>query len=279
MFRVTALAIGLLIMAIATGTISPDVKNDDTSASGQDLMSELGVETLSRIHAGADANSDGKMSLPEVLDFANRMRHGIAQKEIKEIVEAMDSDKNGKVSLEEFRGSLHHPEGDSKDAAEYDTGLEELTFKAADSDKDGELDERELPGFFYPETNHAVLDLIVADVLKRRDADGDGVLSVHEFWEITDDEVSDVNLRDFEKFDTDGSGSLSLAEIAEWESGRFGMRETMETLFKVADKDGDKHISAGELHDATASGDLVDTDVHYHLQQWAEVAADGQVEL
>merc|ERR1711874_401421 len=109
---------------------------------------------------------------------------------------------------------------------------------AADANGDGELDAAELPGLFYPETNHAVLDLIIADTLKRKDKDHDGQLSVREFWRTPpEQEPSATELADFSKFDSDGSGTLSFDEIKVWESGVHELYNLMKTLFEVADKD------------------------------------------
>lgn len=268
------LAMAVLGVCLLVGGVAEDGTDPAEEFASQEIM-HISKKALEKLHGRADANGDGKMSMTEVLDFAERMHHIVAKNEIKEILVAMDANKNGKLTLEEFRASSHHPlsqaaENEVGATDDYDAELEAETFKAADSDADGELNEAELPGFFYPETNDAVLDLIVADVLKRRDTDGNGVLSAREFWEITDGDVSESAQKDFQKFDTDGSGTLSAAEIKHWESGRFHMKESMETLFQVADIDGDGHVTAVELHKAKENGDLTGTDAGYQMSQWAE---------
>jgi Ca2+-binding EF-hand superfamily protein len=223
---------------------------------------------IAAIHGKADANNDGKISISEVLTFAEQMQHGIAKKAMDEVLQALDTDENGKLSLSEFRSSNEHPTATSPEH-NYDQDLEVATFNAADTDGDGELNLGEMPGFFYPETNEAVLDVIVKEVL-RKDANGDGVLSASEFWQREEKELSASNKKDFAQFDSDHSGGLSTAEIREWESGRFHMRESMQDLFDIADKDGDKHVTADELHAAQAGGHLEDSDADYHMKTWVE---------
>lgn len=238
----------------------------------------LEASTLNGIHGKADANKDGKMSLDEVLDFAAGMRKTIAAKDMTMVLDAMDTDKSKTLSLEELLEGVYganRPDSasDGPDEVPQQKALEAKKFKAADTDGDGQLDLGELSGMFYPETNEAVLDVVVADHIHTKDKDGDGVLSVREFWDVPDgQQVSDSDQKDFAKFDTDAGGTLSFAEIKEWESGRLQMGHSMKELFKVADKDGDMHVTVDEL--GRASGDIVGTDAHYHMMEWAEHGSD-----
>jgi len=266
-------AIGLCLLAAAQD-VGTDEEPDGDEAKGVHGDAPIEATALKKMHDKMDSNSDGKVSMDEVLKFATGMRHSIAQKDIGMVMESMDTDKSGKLSLEEVikgtfdfeqEGATHESLGEIPQQKE----LEAEKFKAADTDHDGQLDVHELPGLFYPETNDKVLDLIVADILKRKDKDGDGSLSVHEFWGAEDKEkIEATEQTDFEKFDTDQSGKLSLAELKEWESGRFQTGHAMKKLFEVADKDGDMHVSVDEL--GQAGDEIVGTDAHYHMMEWSE---------
>merc|ERR1719401_3197547 len=182
----------------------------------------------------------------------------------------MDEDKNGKVGVDEFIKGMYETEGISDEGGEpgeipHQKELEREKFKKADLDGDGNLDADELPGLFYPETNEGVLDVIVADSIKQKDKDGDGMLTVKEFFDT--EEPSPEEERDFKSYDADASGKLSLAEVKEWESGRLQMAHSMSKLFEAADKDGDKHITADEVGKVNA--DIVGSDAYYHMSEWA----------
>merc|ERR1719433_522056 len=94
-------------------------------------------------------------------------------------------------------------------------------FKAADTDKNGLLDQQELPGLFYPEIHDGVLEVTARATLARKDTDKDGFLTIQEFWEDyrlaeggSDGKgMSEELQRDFRKLDRDASGSLDLEEL------------------------------------------------------------------
>merc|ERR1740117_1865221 len=101
--------------------------------------------------------------------------------------------------------------------------VNKLKFKAADSNGDGVLhDHDELAGFFYPETNDAVLAVIVAERLKHKDANGDGRLSFDEFFKRgVDDEKKPVSTHEEAEFtmrDMDGNDQLDFEELKRLEA-------------------------------------------------------------
>lgn len=269
--QLIALAFACTIWGSAQGDDLDDIDEDDGLE--QDALS---AEQMQSIHQKMDSNGDGKASMVEVLAFSASMRRQIAVKDVKTVLDEMDLDKDGKLSVEELMKDMDmwsdDEEEDQRESA-MRKEVETAKFGAADKDKDGLLDVEELPALFYPETHEGVLDLTARQTLQQKDLDGDGLLSLQEFWEgdalegeemaITEDEQED-----FQKLDTDRSGKLDLQELKTWESGRFHTEEAMKTLFELADRDSDMHVTAEEL--GAAREQIAGSDAQYHLMEWAE---------
>merc|ERR1719440_1556488 len=167
--------------------------------------------------------------MAEIIDYSQEMRKMIAKKDIHTVIDEMDADKDGKLSLPELLKDMEQwgEEGEEDKAqAAKRKELETAKFKAADSDNSGLLDGDELPALFYPETHDGVLTMTAEASLKSKDTDGNGELTPKEFWEgdTVDGEdlaISEEEQADFTKLDLDGSGQLNLQELKAWESGGF----------------------------------------------------------
>lgn len=260
----------------AFGQIGHMDSSDET-----DIQDEaLSAEQLRALHGRFDLNGDGKVSIHEVMRFSDEMTKAIAAKDIIAILEDIDGSKDGKLSLEEHLNDIHNQVdgGDQEELQmlEQRKDVETKKFAIADANGDNVLDERELPHLFYPETHPGVLEVTVADALKWKDINQDGLLSPHEFWESNDADgmeeaqMSEEELQDFNKLDTDRSGFIDLQELMVWESGRFHTEAAMSKLLEIADKDHDMHLSADEL--AKARDEIAESDAQYHLIEWAEHA-------
>lgn len=245
---------------------------------GEDEIEQdaLSSETIRGVHGKIDANGNGKVSLEEIMTFSDQMRKVIAAKDIGTLLEEMDIDKDGKLSLDELMKDMEQwGDGDEEDQKDKEErmAVEKLKFKVADSDGDGFLSNTELPALFYPETHDGVLDITAKSALKSKDRNGDGKLTSKEFWEgdVVDGEdleISEEEQADFKHLDKNGDGFLDLQEIKAWESGRFHTEQAMKKMFELADKDSDMHLSADELDKAREQ--IAGTDAQYHLMEWAE---------
>jgi len=244
----------------------------------------LSADQMHGILKKMDANGDGKVSMAEVLAFSDSTRRQIAEREVETVLEEMDLDKDGKLSVQELVQDLESWGGEDVKEDEHEAAMlkevETAKFGAADTNKDGLLDIHELPAMFYPETHEGVLDLTTRQTLRQKDGDGDGLLSLQEFWRgggvpaddaleqdgeellITDDEKEE-----FRKLDADHSGKLDVQELKASESDRFHTEEAMRSLFELADKDKDMHVTAEEL--GAAREQIAGSEAHYPLVEWA----------
>merc|ERR1712039_1094297 len=112
---------------------------------------------------------------------------------------------------------------------------------------------------------------MVRETIRLKDADKDGKLTPKEFWEAQDDDSnweSEEEKEEFRKLDKNGDGLLEAQELLAWESGKFHMSEAMTNLIKLADTDGDKHLTADEL--VKASTQIATSDAQFHLSEWIQ---------
>jgi len=261
----------LLILVVAAVGQQDGADEEDVD------IDHITVEQATKVHANADTNNDGKVSLQEILKYSMVIRKGIAGRDIHAAVEEMDSDRDGKLSLEEVLKDIgtwaDDADNEEKKSAEALRAVESEKFRVADGDADGYLSREELAAMFYPEIHDGVLAITAAASLREKDRDGDGELTQREFWEgdVSDDEdltISEEETKDFNALDKDGNGRVNLEELKAWESGMFHTEEAMKKLFEISDKDGDMHITLKELHDARE--EIAGTDAQYHLMELAE---------
>jgi len=203
----------------------------------------LSPEKLRGFHGRADKDKNGKASLLELLDYAADMRKVVASQDIQSILQEMDGDKDGKLSIEEVLADFGHLIEDDK-AQERHIELEKQKFKAADINSDGFLSAEEIPAVVSPESHSGVLDIVTKDAMAEKDTDGDGKLSFKEFYE------GEISEDDFKKLDADGDGVISLEELKPWEGGMLHAQESIKRILEIADKDKDMHLTADELHEA-----------------------------
>jgi len=248
----------------------------------------LSTEQMHGIHKRMDADGDGKVSMAEVLAFSDSTQTQIAEREIVTVMEEMDLDKDGKVSLQELVKDLDSWGGEDVRDDQHEAAmlkeLETAKFGAADTDRDGLLDLHELTAMFYPATHEGVLNLTTGQTLRQKDGDGDGLLSLLEFCrggasahDAPDQEgeellITDDENEEFRKLDADRSGKLDVQELKAFESGRLDTEEAMKTLFELADKDKDMHVTAEEL--GAAREQIAGSEAHDPLVEWAELYDD-----
>jgi len=250
-----------------------------------------------------DADKDGRASLDEIMQFSMDMRQKVAAADAHTVIDEMDTDHSKTLSLQEVEAGVaqwdksldgKEVEADAnEDASAKSQRLEteRAKFNEADSDKNGVLDAPEMPGYFYPETNPSVLEVMTVAAMKEKDRNGDGKLSLKEFWGVDledpkaqgDEEPEDSGdsgatpedsgatpeeEEDFKMLDLNKDKYLGLDELRAWESGEFHTREAMRKMIELADQDHDMHITADEL--VKAREKIAGMDAQYSLTEWIE---------
>eukprot|EP00927_Polykrikos_kofoidii_P063334 TRINITY_DN58145_c0_g1_i1.p1 TRINITY_DN58145_c0_g1~~TRINITY_DN58145_c0_g1_i1.p1 ORF type:complete len:289 (-),score=67.81 TRINITY_DN58145_c0_g1_i1:58-861(-) len=223
-------------------------------------------DMLHWLHGHMDKDKNGKLSLQELTHYVETMLPLIHKKTVRDMLAAMDTSKDGMVSLTELLDHDHNANDEPSDETLSDA---KAKFIAADEDRNDLLDENELKGFYFADyTLSGVPNVALQRAFARKDADEDGKLTDKEFWEFEDNRVlSDKEVSDFKILDADMDDLLSIDEFRVWEIGHFQMREAMEDLFKIADKDKDNHVTKQEL--ASARDHIGTSNAQFHLATFA----------
>lgn len=251
-----------------------EAETDDTGDMDDvmDTLAPLSTEQLQELHKKMDANSNGKVSLSEVTDFAHQMRRAVAKLELDDVMKEKDKNKDNKLDFQEF---LEDPGKHSEDRqAEMQTEFREL-----DVDGDKFLDHDELASLYHHHANEKVEHTLSKVAFADKDTNKDGKISLAEFYvhlqqEGEDDDKEAISADDkdvFNKLDMDSSGSLTLNELTAWETGAYQAEDAVRKLFKLADKDKDSSITFAELDNAKQElSDDTDYDAQMYLHQWAD---------
>eukprot|EP00747_Dinoflagellata_sp_TGD_P166559 gnl/TRDRNA2_/TRDRNA2_189517_c0_seq1.p1 gnl/TRDRNA2_/TRDRNA2_189517_c0~~gnl/TRDRNA2_/TRDRNA2_189517_c0_seq1.p1 ORF type:complete len:326 (-),score=83.57 gnl/TRDRNA2_/TRDRNA2_189517_c0_seq1:85-1062(-) len=270
---------------------SGDLPEDFGDAAEHEDKRPFTKEELDVMHGLLDADKDGKASLAEMVAYWMKMRTEQSKVDIKDALDDMDEDKDGKISEKEAvktfdEGALE--EGVSKEQLEEVANswfmkerieLDKRKFSAADKNKDGFLNEEELPLFLNPEIDDEVLDAANKHTLESKDADKDGLLNLTEFFfgeplrhlgeleEGSHERLPDEDIELFHKMDKNGDGKLDFHELRPRESGVMHVQEAMEGLIALADRDKDGHLTLEEMHDTRRPQAEISAQMHlrdYH---------------
>lgn len=157
----------------------------------------------------------------------------LSEEEANDRFDEVDADSNEIVTWREYLKEMYSIESaEGRDELENeipDQGLEQSKlidddrslFKAADSNKDGELNRDEFVLFISPEEHPQMLPIILNQTLRDKDKNGDGKIDFQEFvgdgarehdkeWLIAEKERFDS------EYDKDQDGILNGNEILSW---------------------------------------------------------------
>lgn len=229
-------------------------------SSGQTIQRALRPEELRGMHTILDSDGDGKVSMSEGLTYVRQHRRKLSHASTLQILANMDSNKDGRLDLQEFQKDLNQwkmEEDEKEDAISK--------FSAYDQDQDGILDEEESLLFFY-----WLFDF------RKADGNSDGSLTFKEFRKAAakksksqGDGVANPEDREvFKGLDADRNKRLCLQEYVSFKTGTFAAEEAMRKLFQLADKDDDIHLSTSELVEARQG--MAGSNAYYHFWDWAK---------
>ena len=208
-----------------------------------------------------DSDGDGSITQQELAAGMRNMRMSFSNEETNAIFAAADTDTNGEINYSEFVSLMIPTCGDALiKFRKCFNGAQSAknSFNKFDTDGDAEISFDEMKkgmgGKFSDQEVRAVFAL--------GDTDQDGSITFLEFAKLVVPAANEVLakfwkcFRDlksvraaFKQFDTDNDGSISKQEVVQGmkTTGKNFNQEEVETLFVLADKDGDGAIDFPEF--------------------------------
>jgi Ca2+-binding EF-hand superfamily protein len=240
----TRLTLLLLLFAAFTGSKSQELGTEENPFPAEDDEPEEVPGSswarsyrkfLEDLHDHVDGNKDGKVSLRDLLEFSTKAGLFLTNHEI-------ESTRNRSLSLEEhIKDIAEDHEGlaseEKAKVLEYETAM----FQASDINGDGQLDAGELvylrnPGFL-PE----VLDLFVAEQIRKKDKNGDGKLAEDEFPPEWDEDLLPYPM------DANRDDVIDEEELKQFVRGDLYHETVLGDMVRDADTDGDGYVSKKEM--------------------------------
>nr|AAA30007.1 troponin C [Lytechinus pictus] len=188
-----------------------------------------------------DTNKDGTVSCAELVKLMNW-----TEEMAQNIIARLDVNSDGHMQFDEF---ILYMEGSTKERLYSSDEIKQM-FDDLDKDGNGRISPDEL-NKGVREIYTKVVDGMANKLIQEADKDGDGHVNMEEFFDTLvvklpigmgpckDEEYREYYKNEFEKFDKNGDGSLTTAEMSEF----------MSKSTKYSDKEIEYLISRVDLND------------------------------
>lgn len=154
------------------------------------LPPEEAKKRLAILLTRMDLNGDTEITTVELKQWILRSFKSLSEEESREKMNDVDSDKDNKVTWNEYKAETYGVEDDIED--EIFSGREHAEEKAlmkndkelfltADLNKDGILDSSEFLAFTHPEEAPHMLEVILKQTLEEKDTNKDGFIDFQEY--------------------------------------------------------------------------------------------------
>ena len=224
-----------------------------------------------------DTNQDGYLNNAEIETFLTAAQKDLMQHDQRSQWFSYDKNMDSFISWEEWKFTMNEfIENTNQDINETDEEKYDYDFrlfKAADTNKDNQLDDVEFQSYLHPETFKHMHPFLAEEMKKLADEDHNNKIDIDEFLfmadpdpesgEFENDEtfIKEQN-ENFEEFDVNDSGFLELPEIEKWVASLNDIAD-FESIF---DADGDGKLSIAEL--------VWEADELIHKFQWAQMVLE-----
>lgn len=172
---------------------------------------------------GMDANADGFVDRHELIKWLTKSFQQLAQEESAERLVESDLNGDGLVSWTEHLNSNFDSDNNFEDDQDMIHEDKEL-WKAADLDRDGQLNAHEFTAFNSPEEYSHMHEALYRLTMERKDKNKDGLLDFKEFVSDENGSAPEKNTETYiiekERFEMDydlnKDGRLAKEEIIKW---------------------------------------------------------------
>lgn len=137
------------------------------------------MDEVQKVFNRFDANRDGMISSDELAGVLRALGSDPSDQEVDQMMAEIDSDKDGRVSLQEFAAFCNGDSGSQFSAEDGERDLREA-FEHYDQDGNGQISSTELHQILSRLGERCTVD-DCARMIKSFDSDGDGYVSFDEF--------------------------------------------------------------------------------------------------
>lgn len=210
-----------------------------------------------------DTDKDGKVSLDELQHFRLETAKSHVRKMFR-LPTDVDTNKDGKLSFEEMKDE-HTRLGLSlqrldPEGIKREFAKEESKFRQADINKDGKLEGDELLVYYHADLDHEISLLDAKHWMQEMDQNKDGKITPPEFTMFN---------ANFAHVDHDQNGEIDVEELHHWATGLQDFISTMLRVIRVADKDHDNMLTLQELINARNA--MYKTGSQVYFNEWADI--------
>lgn len=233
-------------------------------AAGQELIKITSAEQMALLHLAMDTDHDGSLTPEEGSKFLRDMNRETGRMQAMGIMGNMDTNRDGLLSLDEFREDVKHFKTISDEKKEDFANH----FPSFDDDGDGSLSlDEALPLFNY------------MFPFRQVDSDGDGLLTLKEFRQIAQAKLQNAPPQEIEKseeeaksifagLDFDGDGKINPKEHYVYESGLYATLTAWEALFRMSDTDEDGKVSGEDFIAVRENRQFPGSAAYHHSKEW-----------
>ncbi|XP_041455590.1 calcium-binding protein LPS1-beta-like isoform X2 [Lytechinus variegatus] len=264
-----------------------DTNNDGTvSCAELAKLMDCPEEEAQKMIATVDVNCDGRMQFDELVLFMEGSTKAdlYSSEEIQKMFEDLDKDGNGKISPEEL----------SKGVREIYTklieGMATKLIQEADKDDDGHVNMEEfcdtlvekLPVRKDRFLNEQLLECIKKDFKEKFDKNGDGSLTNAEMSELMNNRYSSYSDEEIKEMisrvDLNDDGRMQFSEFLLYVQNM--SKDDIKNQFKAIDKDENGKISPEEMVSGIKEiyASMVDSEVAKLIKE-ADFDGDGCVDI
>lgn len=235
-------------------------------------VEHVSPETWSTMFLKADANSDDSLTLEEMMKFGSDTRKGIFEKEdVSSDITNHDQNKDNMISFAEMIDSMVKEMSYLKGAElEKVKTLEKKRFDAADKNKDGRIDMKEINIMAYPVLDDEAMRTVTQITIDHMDKDKSGDISESEWVRGESEEDKQPDRDSFVSLDKNSNGRLEFDELMHQETGMHDVEKAMVNLWSQADLDMDGQLSKTEWEDIRTAIEDQTNEITPHFKMWSK---------
>jgi len=264
------IALCLALLAQTSHGVAQTSHGADISSQyeGDEELDKYDPSGMKDLFQNMDEDEDGYVTMREILEFGKHTRQAMSFNEVGEYLDESDTNKDGKVSLDEHLRAQEQNPSEDQHTQDEARQLETKKFEVADLDQDGLADKAELAALLYPEAHPETLEFVTEHAIETKDRNNDGTLNLKEFWDTEDDETAEEQDDSFKLLDLDGNGQLNHAELKHWESGTFYTEMAMKEFMQIVDTNKDGKVTIKELEANMHHPKVVNSEAASHFMDW-----------